>query len=124
MDEYVIETLQKQLREKDKQIAKLMHIIDNLTQEDEDNDDDIEVMSTEPKRIGFWERHMSLSYVVFFTVVVLNIAVMFSPAFLDSYWERLGDAYLSIYGDSLVIFIGLGVITWFNTPPGRKWLNT
>ena len=118
-----IELLREQLREKDCQIERLQHIIENLTQ-GEGNEEDAEE-EPEPHVPTFWERHPRFSYVIFGLVFVCAIAVCFFPIWWKSLWTGFGNSAGLIYTFSSVGALGLAFLCWLEiTPAGKRFLDS
>lgn len=114
-----IDILRKQLLKKDEQIEQLQHIINNLTGEENPSREE----ELEPYASGFWERHITLSYVVLFIVAVIGITVILSPFLFPSLWEGFGSSMQLTYTYSAIGLIGLAILAWLKTPKGRSWLR-
>jgi len=65
MDYKEIEILREQLREKDRQIERFQHIIENLTKREYEEEETKE--EPEPHVPTFWEKHPKVAYAVFWT---------------------------------------------------------
>lgn len=75
MDNKEIEILREQLREKDRQIERLQHIIENLTKREDEEEETEE--EPEPHVPTFWEKHPKVAYAVFGLVLIAAIAIFF-----------------------------------------------
>ena len=118
-----IDILREQLREKDRQIERLQHIIENLTKEkDEEEVDDEE---TEPHVPTFWERHPKVSYFIFGLVLIAAIAIFIFPFWWKSLWIGFGNSAGLIYTFSSVGALGLAFLCWLEiTPAGKRFLDS
>lgn len=120
MDKDEITILREQLSEKDKQIAELQRIIYNFTENEKEN---TECHKESDQGPGFWERHITLSYIALCVVIILGLIFLVSPFITPSFWERMGTYKQLNYTFATIAFVGLGLIAWTNTPRGRKWLK-
>ena len=116
-----IDLLNDQLREKDKQISELHQIICNLTEGQKNDTECIDVESEQ--KLGFWERHITLSYIALCVVILLGLIVLASPFLIPLLWKGLGSSMQLVYTFTAIAFVGLGIIAWMNTPKGRHWLK-
>lgn len=117
-----IDLLNDQLREKDKQISELQQIICNLTEAQKNDTECIDVESEQ--KLGFWERHITLSYMALCVVIMFGIIVIVSPLLWPLWWKGFGCSMQLTYTYAALVSIGLGIIAWMNTPRGRHWLKT
>lgn len=116
-----IDILREQLREKDRQIERLQHIIENLTQ-GEENEEDVK-KEPEPHVPTFWEKHPRLTYAIFGLVFVGTVAVCLFPIWWKSLWISFGNAAGLIYTFSSVGALGLAFLCWLEiTPAGKSFL--
>lgn len=118
-----IDVLIEQLREKDCQIERLQHIIENLTQ-GEENEEDAEE-EPEPHVPTFWERHPKVSYAVFGLVMIAAIAIFLFPFWWKSLWISFGNSAGLTYTFSSVGALAIAFLCWMEiTPAGKRFLDS
>lgn len=120
MDYKEIEILREQLREKDSQIERFQHIIENLTKREYEEEETKE--EPEPHVPTFWEKHPKVAYAVFGLVLIAAIAIFFFPVWWKSLWFAFGNSAGMIYTFSTLAACAFAFLCWMQmTPAGRKF---
>lgn len=117
-----IDVFIEQLREKDCQIERLQHIIENLTKK-EDEEDEVEERP-EQHVPTFWEKHPRISYVAFGLVMAGAIAVVLFPWWWRALWNSLGSSAALTYTFASIGSLGIAFLCWMQvTPAGKRFLK-